>query len=125
VTEEHPPFRYELEPRAGYLYVKVSGKMTTREEMLGYQQAIEKAMTPECGKRAMVDGRDAERPLIELRAEMWTWMSETPCMRRIAIVANEEKTTKRVARTAAMNRMVVTGFHTVEDAEEWLLAEVG
>jgi hypothetical protein len=124
VTDEHPPFRYQLEARDNYLYIKVTGKMVNREEMLRYQGAIEKAMTPELGKRAMVDGRDAERPLIQLRAEMWTWMSETPCMHRIAIVANEERTTRRVARTAEMNRMVVSGFHTVEEAEEWLLRDV-
>ncbi len=123
MTDEHAPFRYELHDKGSYLYVKVRGKMTAREDMLAYQQAIEKAMTPELGKRAMIDGRDADRPLVELRAEMWTWMSTTSCMRRIAIVANEEKTTKRVARTAEMNRMVVSGFHSIEDAEKWLLAE--
>ena len=34
-------------------------------------------------------------------------MSEAPCLRHIAIIANEEKTTKRVARTAELNRMRV------------------
>jgi hypothetical protein len=80
-------------------------------------------MTPELGKRAMVDGRDADRPLIELRAEMWTWMSQAPCLSRMAIIANEERTTKRVARTAALNRMVVSGFHSIEEAERWLLGD--
>jgi hypothetical protein len=124
VTEEFPPFRYQLEPRVNYLYVKVEGKLATRAQMLAYQGDIAKAMTPELGRRAMIDGRDAERPLIQLRAEMWTWMDETPCLRRIAIVANEERTTKRVARTADMNRMRVAGFHSVQDAEEWLLGDV-
>lgn len=120
MSEEHPSFRYRLEARDGYLYVEVEGKMTTGEQMLEYQQAIAAAMTPELGKRLIVDGRNADRPLVQLRAEMWTWMSETPCVRRIAIVANEERTTQRVARTAAMNRMVVGGFHSVEEAEAWL-----
>ena len=98
--------------------------MLTRDEMLAYQAAITAAMTPELGRRAMVDGRDAERPLIQLRAEMWTWMSETPSLRRIAIIANEERTTKRVARTAEINRMRVSGFHTIEEAEAWLLGDL-
>ena len=58
------------------------------------------ALTPEMKSRVMVDGRDAERPLIELRAEMWTWMSKK--LRRVAIIANEERTTQRVARSAEM-----------------------
>jgi hypothetical protein len=123
VTEEHAPFRYHLEPRGTYLYVKVEGKMTTREQMLAYRSAIASAMTPELGLRAMMDGREAERPLIELRAEMWTWMAETPCLQRIAIVANEERTTARIARTAELNRMKVAGFHTIAEAEAWLLDE--
>ena len=123
MTEEHSPFRFEVEPRDKYLSVKVTGKMMTREEMLSYQKAIADAMTPQLGKRAMVDGRDADRPLIELRAEMWTWMIQTPYIGRMAIIAEEERTTKRVARTAAMNRMVVSGFHSIEEAERWLLGD--
>ena len=113
-----------MEPRGFYLYIHVTGKLTTREQMLAYQADIAKAMTPELNKRAMVDGREAERPLIELRAEMWTWMHETPCLQRIAIIATEERTTQRVARTADINRMVVAGFHSIEEGEEWLKRDI-
>lgn len=122
--EGHPPFSFQLQPRFKYLYVKVEGKMTTREQMLAYQGGIAEAMVPGLGKRLMVDGRDAERPLIELRAEMWTWMGETPHVKRIAIIANEEKTTKRVERSADVNRIRVAGFHSIEDGEEWLLRDI-
>ena len=123
VPQQASPFRYQVEPRGEYLYVKVAGKLTARDEMKKYQATIAGALTPEMGARVMVDGRDADRPLIELRAEMWTWMGEN--LRRAAIVANEERTTQRVARTAQMNRMVVKGFHSVEQAEKWLLGELG
>lgn len=123
VSSEPSPFRYYLEPREQYLYVRVEGKMLTVDEMKGYQAALEAGLTPEMGARVMVDGRDADRPLIELRAKMWTWMGET--LRRAAIIANEERTKDRVARTAEMNRMVVKGFHSVEEAETWLLGELG
>ncbi len=124
MTAEHPPFRYQMHPRAHYLYVKVEGKLVTREQMLQYQAAMAAAMTPELGRRVMIDGRDAERPLIELRAQMWTWMAETPHLRRVAIIANEERTTQRVARTADLNRMRVAGFHSIEEGEVWLLGDL-
>ena len=123
MTEEHPTFRYEMQPRNGYLYAWVEGKMTTHEQMLKYQGDMAAAMTPDMGRRVMIDGRDADRPLIQLRAEMWTWMAETPHLRRVAIIANEERTTKRVARTAELNRMRVSGFHSIEEGEAWLLGD--
>ncbi len=56
MSEEHPPFRYQLEPRGDYLYVRVEGKMTSRD----------------------------------------------------------------VARTAALNRMIVNAFPSIEQAETWI-----
>ena len=115
-----PPFRFVFEPRGDYLYVRVSGKLTEREVMLAYQRGIVAALEAAFEGRIVVDGRDAERPLIQLRAEMWTWMSESSELTRIAILANEEKTTKRVKRTADLNRLRVRGFHAIDEAEAWL-----
>ncbi len=120
MTEAHPKFHFVTEDRGDYLLVTVTGKMVEREEMLAYQKAIADAMKPEHDRRVIVDGRGAERPLIELRAEMWTWMSESGVLRRIALLANEAKTQKRIARTADINRMLVSGFPDLEDAEEWV-----
>ena len=107
-------------PRGDYLYVRVSGQLVTTKQMLEHQRAIEAAMTPELEQRVIIDGRDAERPSPEIRAGMWTWMSESPALRRVAIVANEDKTKKRIKRTAEMNRMRVVGFGSLEEAEAWV-----
>ena len=124
MTDSYPPFQYRLEPREGYLFVEVSGKMRDREDMLRYQRDLEGALVPELGKRLMVDGRGAERPLPELRAAMWTWMSEAPCVARIAILAIEDKTTRRVKRSAEEMRIRIVPFHDEAEAEAWLLAGV-
>lgn len=117
---EESTFRYEFENRGDYLFIKLAGRLDSRETMLAYQQAMAEAMTPELEHRAVVDSRASERPPMDLRAEMWTWMSESGVLKRIAVVAEQERTKQRVERSGDINRLMIHSFDTVEEAVEWV-----
>ncbi|MEM9696279.1 MAG: STAS/SEC14 domain-containing protein [Myxococcota bacterium] len=111
-----------FEARDYYLYCWLRGTFTSEEQMLRYQRAIEAEMKPEqFRRRIMIDNREADPAPEHLRAAMWTWLSVTKSIRRMALVANSAKITRRTDRTADRNRLTIRGFNTIEEAEAWLV----
>lgn len=109
-----------IEDRGDYLYVGGEGCLSSHELRSRYQNDIEAAMRPELKGRVLFDNRGVDAGPEDVRAALWTWFTVTSSVRRAAIVAHNARVTKRVDRTAALNRLVFQGFQTIEDAEAWL-----
>ena len=71
--------------------------------------------------RVLFDNRHATPTTEELRALMYTWLTDESPIRRTALVANTKRVKGRVNRTAEMNRVLIQAFHDLGEAEDWLL----
>lgn len=121
VIEAGGGFRYAAHPRCDYLYVWCQGTFQSRAHVIDFQRYVEREMPVELAGRAMFDNREMFQPDEQFRAMMWTWLTVTPAIRRLAILLNTVKVSERVERTAALNRVVIRPFDDEERARDWLM----
>lgn len=114
-------FSYRIEPRDGYVLVHQTGTFTTLSELRSLQRDIEAALDANGTRRVLFDNRDATQATADVRAHMWSWLTDSGVIVRAAIVAHSERVTRRADRTAKLNRTVLQGFQDLDEAEAWLL----
>lgn len=107
--------------RGGYVTVVQIGTIATAAIMNAYQADIAHAMAEANTNRVLFDNRNATPSSEELRALMYTWLTDESPIRRTALVANTKRVKGRVNRTAEMNRVLIQAFHDMDEAEDWLL----
>lgn len=105
----------------GYVTVVQIGTITTTATMKAYQAEISRAMDDAGTDRVLFDNRIATPSSEELRALMYTWLTDESHIRRTALLANTRRVKGRVNRTAEMNRVLIQAFHDRDEAEDWLL----
>ncbi len=71
--------------------------------------------------RVLFDNRNASPSTEELRALMYTWITDESPIRRAALLANTRRIKGRVNRTAELNRVLIQACHDLDEAERWLL----
>ncbi|MEZ4451766.1 MAG: hypothetical protein R3B09_20045 [Nannocystaceae bacterium] len=112
---------YHFEARVGYLLVVQEGRVGSVAEAAAFQRAVDEAMIGHGGRRVLLDNRATERPDEEVRASMWTWVTECTHFDRFALLLEGERTSQRANLTASRNRAAVVAFTDEAEALAWLL----
>ncbi len=119
------PFRYTVAVRSGYVFVWQSGLATVAEELRQLQREVEAALAEAGTRNVLFDNRETQAPDEWIRAMMWTWLSSTPLIRRVAMVQGTVRAQRRANRTAELNRVLVQAFMDYDEAVGWLCRDAG
>ncbi len=108
-------------PREDHVVAVQIGALESAAIMRAYQADIADAMRVVGTVRVLFDNRNASPSTEELRALMYTWITDESPIRRAALLANTRRIKGRVNRTAELNRVLIQAFHDLDEAERWLL----
>ena len=114
------PFRHTVSVREGYVFVWQSGLASLAEPLQQLQRDIELALAQAGTGNVLFDNRETDPPDEWVRAMMWTWLSSTSSIRRVAMVQGSVRAQRRANRTAELNRVLVQAFLDFDDAVRWL-----
>lgn len=117
-------FTFRIEQRDGYVVVHQRGAFRNAAEINALQAAILKAMRHSGATKALFDNRQTDAAPEELRAQMWTWLTVTDQIQRVALILESVRVGRRTNKTAARNRVTLQAFDSEEAAVAWLIDPV-
>lgn len=113
-------WEYTIEARGDHIHVHQRGGFSTQAQVVTFQRDLERALVEADTSCALFDNRETDAVPEELRALMWSWLSQTPALDRAALLLNSVRVSRRTNRTAERNRVRVQAFDDIEAALAWL-----
>ena len=115
--------RIHAEVRDGYVHVVAVGLLRSLDEVVEYNELMERLMADHGTRRAIIDARgQTGEPSAEVRAAVWEWFKSDRSFELVAYVVNESSDMKaaRVNMTALSLGMNLRAFTSVIEAHRFL-----
>ncbi len=90
------------------------------EEAEAILAAIDRALETSGIDLLMIDSRDADRTPPEVQARIWTWLTNSSRIRKVATLVQSAELATNVRATGVGHGVLIKAFHDEDEARRWL-----